>query len=75
MPAIVPLDRETQKGTLLVVGGPLFERRPAVREAQSGALLVAARYYTRWAWPEGQKPQVFVQDLCGMVDLWLSCFS
>ncbi|CAE7397686.1 PGA [Symbiodinium natans] len=46
MPAIVPLDRETQKGTLLVVGGPLFER-----------------YYTRWAWPEGQKPQVFVQDL------------
>ncbi|CAE7720217.1 unnamed protein product, partial [Symbiodinium pilosum] len=46
MPAIVPLDRETQKGTLLVVGGPLFER-----------------YYTRWSWPEGQKPKVFVQDL------------
>eukprot|EP00913_Durusdinium_trenchii_P018511 g17393.t1 len=26
MPAIVPLDRETQKGTLLVIGGPLFEK-------------------------------------------------
>mmetsp|Transcript_36719 Transcript_36719/g.84733 ORF Transcript_36719/g.84733 Transcript_36719/m.84733 type:complete len:735 (-) Transcript_36719:47-2251(-) len=46
MPAIVPLDRETQKGTLLVVGGPLFER-----------------YYTRWSWPEGEKPKVFIQDL------------
>lgn len=46
MPAIVPLDRETQKGTLLVVGGPLFER-----------------YYTRWSWPEEQKPRIFIQDL------------
>ncbi|CAJ1368285.1 unnamed protein product [Effrenium voratum] len=46
MPAIVPLDRETQKGTLLVVGGPLFEK-----------------YYTRWSWPDGQTPKIFVKDL------------
>eukprot|EP00435_Cladocopium_sp_Y103_P039816 s2840_g10.t1 len=45
MPAIVPLDRETQKGTLLV-GGPLFEK-----------------YYTRWAWPKGKKPQIYLKHL------------
>lgn len=46
MPAIVPLDRETQKGTLLVVGGPLFEK-----------------YYTRWAWPKGKMPQIYLKHL------------
>eukprot|EP00434_Breviolum_minutum_P015388 symbB.v1.2.013558.t1/scaffold952.1/size217748/16 len=46
MPAIVPLDRETQKGTLLVVGGPLFEK-----------------YYTRWSWPKGKEPKIYVKNL------------
>lgn len=46
MPAIVPLDRETQKGTLLVIGGPLFEK-----------------YYTRWSWPTGEKPKVYMKNL------------
>lgn len=46
MPAIVPLDRETQKGTLMVVGGPLFEK-----------------YYTRWAWPKGKMPQIYLKHL------------
>ena len=48
------------------VGGPLFERHPCHFGSRGipavSGWVPAWRYYTRWSWPEDQKPRIFIQD-------------